>query len=122
MPSGARTMEHGRPLIWPIIQPPTASKYRARSSLVTGAPSPPSGHSALSGFEMTTPITSEDLASAFFKRPPRQLEVWPEARAGLGVAISVMAGFSAVTSFAGLSWRSPLNDAWRTFPSPVQPA
>ena len=61
MPSGARTTEHGRPLMWPIIQSPTASKYFARSSLVTGLPSPPSGHNALSGLEMTTPITSADL-------------------------------------------------------------
>src|SRR3979409_1960833 len=103
MPSGARTMEHGRPLIWPIIQPPTASKYRARSSLVTGLPSPPSGHSALSGLEMTTPMTPADLPSGFFERPLRVLEVLAEAREGAGVAISVMAGFSAVTSFAGLS-------------------
>src|SRR4030081_864394 len=66
MPSGARTTEHGRPFRWPIIQPPTASKYRARSSLVTGLPSPPSGHSALPGFEITTPITSAELFAAGF--------------------------------------------------------
>ena len=32
------------------------------------------------------------------------------------------AGFSASTSSAGLSSRKPLNAAWRTMPSPVQPA
>src|ERR1700710_2437513 len=101
MPSGARTIEHSRPLMWPIIQPPTASKYFARSSLVTGSPSPASGHSALSGLEMTTPMTSDDLPLAFFEGALRVPEALAEARAGLGLAISIMAGFSAVTSLAG---------------------
>src|SRR6266481_4202473 len=63
---------------------------------------------------MTTPITSLDL---------------PDAAADLaavsfnkGLAILVMAGFSAVTSLAGLSRRSPLNAACRMLPSLVQPA
>ena len=33
-----------------------------------------------------------------------------------------MAGFSASTSSAGLSWRSPLNAACRILPPSVQPA
>src|ERR1700709_1392041 len=120
MPSGARTMEHGRPFRWPIIQPPTASKYRARSSLVTPSPSPPSGHSPLSGFEMTTPITSPDLLPAGLA-----------AVVLLGLAADfptegwadlVMTGFSAFTSLAGLSLRSPSHAPCRKLPSPVQPA
>src|ERR1700716_1496580 len=98
MPSGARTTEHGRPFRWPIIQPPTASKYRARSSLVTGLPPPPSGHSALPGFEITTPITSAELFAACFASGLLDLAaVLPTA----GLAILVMAGFSAFTSSAG---------------------
>src|SRR4051794_16496788 len=57
MPSGARTMEHGRPVICGIIQSPTASRYSARSNLVTGFLSPASGQSALSGLLMVTPRT-----------------------------------------------------------------
>src|SRR3954452_242635 len=70
MPSGARTIELGRPLIWPIIHSPTAAKYCARSSLVTGFPSPASGHSGFSGFEITTPITSADLPFALAAPAP----------------------------------------------------
>src|SRR4051812_42904657 len=57
MPSGARTMEHGRPVMCGIIQSPMASKYSARSNLVTGFLSPASGQSGLSGLEMVTPRT-----------------------------------------------------------------
>src|ERR1700733_15033702 len=66
MPSGARTTEQGRPFRYPIIHSPTASKYCARSSLVTLLLSPASGHSALSGFDITTPMTSADLEPAGF--------------------------------------------------------
>src|SRR5882672_12102725 len=99
MPSGARSTEHGRPLIWLIIHSPTASKYFARSSFVTALPSPPSGHSALSGLEMTTPITSADLLA---DDVPDLIN---------GFATLVITGLSASTSFAGLSCRNPLNAA-----------
>src|SRR3954452_9469536 len=68
MPSGARRIEHGQPLRWTIIHSPTASKYCARSSLVTPSPSPQSAHSTLSGFENVTPITSEDVDDDFADR------------------------------------------------------
>ena len=43
--------------------------------------------------------------------------------AGSGIAVSSAgAGASVSTSAAGLSSRSPLKAAWRTMPSPVQPA
>src|ERR1700712_2637959 len=120
MPSGARSTEHGRPLMWPIIHSPTASKYCARSSLVTGSPSPPSGHSALSGFEMATPITSagffaDDLTTTIDGFEVEGFEVE-------GLAVFFIDGFSAITSSAGLSWRRPLNAAWLILPSSVQPA
>ena len=40
-----------------IIQSPIVSMYSARSRLVTGVPSPASGHSALSGFEIAMFLT-----------------------------------------------------------------
>src|SRR3954447_9111138 len=102
MPSGARTIELGLPLIWPIIQSPTASKYFARSSFVTGLPSPAAGHSALSGFEITTPITSADLPPAFDGRTPFDLmAVRFDTAAAAGFAMSVVTGRSAMTSLAG---------------------
>ncbi len=115
MPSGARSTEHGRPLMWPIIHSPTASKYWARSSLVTGSPSPPSGHSALSGFEMATPITSAGFFADDLTTTIEGLEVE-------GLAVFFIDGFSAITSSAGLSCRKPLNAACRILPSSVQPA
>src|ERR1700681_3989476 len=42
---------------------------------------------------------------------------------GVGRSVVVgLGGFSVSTSLAGLSSRRPLNAAWRTMPSPVQPA
>src|SRR5256885_12381090 len=96
MPWGARKIEHGRPLGGPIIHSPTASKYCARSSLVTASPSPPSGHNAFSGFEIATPITSADLADDFADRVT-------------GFAIPVMAGLSPRISFPGFSRPRPLH-------------
>src|SRR5260221_7042769 len=125
MPSGARSTEHGRPLMWPIIHSPTASKYRARSSLVTGSPSPPSGHLAFAGFEMATPITS---AGFFADDLTTMIEDFvAEGFVVEGFVVEGLAGFfiddfSAITSSAGLSCRKPLNAAWRILPSSVQPA
>src|SRR5882724_7065434 len=109
MPSGARSTEHGRPLMWPIIHSPTASKYRARSSLVTGSPSPPSGHSAFSGFEMATPITSagffaDDLTTMIEDFVVEGFVV--EGFVVEGFVVEGLAGFfiddfSAITSSAG---------------------
>src|SRR5436305_6438413 len=101
MPSGARTIELGLPLIWPIIQSPTASKYFARSSFVTGLPSPASGHSALSGFELATPSTSAELPPAFVAPSPGLMALRFDAAAAAGLAISDATGRSAVTSLAG---------------------
>ena len=56
---------------------------------------------------MTTPITSADFAGGVCR---------------LALAILVMTGFSAFTSPAGLSWRSPLNAACRILPPSVKPA
>src|SRR4051812_550397 len=76
MPSGARTMEHGRPVMCGIIQSPMASKYSARSNLVTGFLSPASGQSGLSGLEMVTPRTVLGpfaVAAAAVAPPPLDL-------------------------------------------------
>ena len=75
---------------------------------MTGAPSPPSGHSALSG-EIATPITP----------------MLPPLAAGSAARFRLRAGGawrrpapaapgSAATSSAGLSSRRPLKAAWRT--------
>src|SRR5918992_603078 len=111
MPSGARTIEHGRPLRGPIIHSPTASKYCARSSFVTPSPSPASGHSALSGFEITTPMTSPVLLLAAGVARTVALLVLPLLLPGFGCATPALDGVSASTSSAGLSWRRPLNAA-----------
>jgi hypothetical protein len=65
----------------------------------------------LSGFEMTTPITSVDrfpegTASFFsvFDFPPLEARL-------TGVASLVVTGVSTTISLAGLSWRNPLNAA-----------
>src|ERR1043166_8234083 len=108
MPSGARTIELGLPLIWPIIQSPTASKYFARSSLVTGLPAPAPGLGPLSVFELTPPIPSADWPPAFAGRDPFDLMAARfAAAAAAGRAISVITGRSAITSPAGLSSRRP---------------
>src|SRR5437879_9461089 len=120
MPSGARSTEQGRPRIWPIIHPPTASKYRARSSLVTGSPSPPFGHSALSGFEIATPITSAAFFTDDLTTTIEGFEV--EGFEFESLVVFFIDGFSATTSSAGLSWRNPLNAACLMLPSSVQPA
>jgi hypothetical protein len=99
-------IEHGRPLIWAMSQDATYSKYAARSILVTGSPLPPSGQSALSGLEISTPMTT-DL-------PDHRLARLPRIAGVAGVGLWVVAGFatfSASTSLAGLSLRSPLNAA-----------
>ncbi len=121
MPSGARTTEHGRPLRWPIIHGPTCSKNCARSSLVTPSPSPPSGHSSLSGFEITTPITSADLPVAGFALLVTAAAALPDFPAE-GFAILPIEGVSASTSSAGLSCRKPLNAACLILPPSVKPA
>src|ERR1700727_2850792 len=99
-----------------MSQEPTCSKYVAKSSLVTGPPSPASGQSALSGLEIRTPMTTsfpEDLGG---RAGNASLD-------GAGTSVLVgLAGFSASTSSAALSSRRPLNAACRTMPSPVQPA
>ena len=98
---------------------------RARSSFVTGSPSPASGHNALSGLEITTPITSADLPSPI------------ASRAALAALAAALAPPSA-SRFGELGHRrghlrlaprrpacparSPLNAACRTLPSSVQPA
>ncbi len=46
----------------------------------------------------------------------------PQSRAMTSGDYSKCSAFSALISAAGLSSRRPLNDAWRTLPSPVQPA
>jgi hypothetical protein len=71
------------------------------------------GHSGLSGLEMVTPITTESPARFFAEG----LGVGSDSSASAGGT-----GVSATTSLASLSSRRPLNDAWRTFPSPVKPA
>src|SRR4030081_706810 len=103
MPSGARRTEHGRPLIWPIIHSPTASKYRARSSLVTGSPSPPARPPPLSGFLMATPITSAGFFADGLTTTIEGLEVEGLEVEGLAVFFFID-GFSAITSSAGLSF------------------
>src|ERR1041385_1734025 len=75
-------------------------------------PSPASGHIALVGFEIATPITTASPRGA-------ATGLLIVLRVVLALAIGVS---SASTLLAGLSSRSPLNDAWRTMPSPVQPA
>src|SRR5262245_1631915 len=81
-----------------------------------------SGHIALSGWEIDTPMMTVGpvaLAGALDGALPDDLA------AGLGLAMSVfsgLAGFSATISPAGLSVRRPLKAACRTLPSPVQPA
>src|SRR5260221_11775872 len=102
MPSGARSTEHGRPLMWPIIHSPTASKYWARSSLVTGSPAPPAGHKPLSRFEMAAPITSAGFFSDDLSNNSESLEV-----GGLGDFFFY--GCSAVPPTAGLSSLQPLD-------------
>ena len=64
MPSGARSIEHGRPSRCCNMNAPAISKYRARSSFVTGRPSPAFGHSALSGLDILTPMTVDESAPA----------------------------------------------------------
>ena len=100
-------IEQGRPLMWGISHSPTASKYRARSSFVTGLPSPPSGHSSLSGFEMTTPMTSVDVRSARAGCTPVGCRDVAVARA-TGLTTLVVTGSSALTSLAGLFCRDCL--------------
>src|SRR5689334_3654904 len=121
MPSGARTKEQGRPARWPIIQGPTASWYRARSSFVTGRPAPSSGHSALSGLEMGMPMTTAPLFAAALD----ELRAEPLPFVGAALVVSSDADFGAfffapsvgftavsrVTSVAGLSSRRPLKAA-----------
>src|ERR1700685_2018389 len=75
MPSGARTMEQGRPLICGNIQGPTASRYCARSHLVTGLPSPAAGQSFLSGLEVAMPITTLLPSRAQSQRALSDLEM-----------------------------------------------
>src|SRR3954462_13472068 len=104
MPSGARTTEHGRPFRCGIIHSPTAARYSARSRLVTGSPSPASGHSALSGCDSTTPITSDPpragvlpavfLAAAFLAILLAPLGALLGARLASGSARSVLLGAS----------------------------
>src|SRR5579863_9642173 len=64
MPSGARTIEQGRPSTCGNSQSPTASKYRTRSNFVTGRSSPASGQNTLFGLETVTPITLFSVAPA----------------------------------------------------------
>src|SRR5689334_18653871 len=80
-------------------------------------PSPASGHSALVGFEIATPITMASPRGA-----AAGLLMGLRVVLALVVLVLVRGVSSASTLLAGLSSRSPLNDAWRTMPSPVQPA
>src|SRR5207237_8953112 len=105
-------------------RPPTSSKYRARLSLVTGLPSPPTGYRSFSGVEISTPITLAGLSEAgTVLLLPDLGDLAFTALTALfataGLTISGVAGFSATTSRAGLSWRSPLKAAWRIFPASV---
>ncbi len=70
---------------------------------------------------MITSITSAALLSPSVGRALTGL---PDLAAAFaeGLASLVMAGLSASTSSAGLSWRSPLNAACRMFPASVKPA
>src|ERR1700733_2389555 len=101
MPSGARTIEQGRPVTCGNSHSPTASKYSARSSLVTGLPSPASGHSCLSGLEMLTPRTVPGGPALLLAALPA-LPAWPlpTTFAGLFAAVAFAAeGFPAAASF-----------------------
>src|SRR4051812_27110045 len=74
---------------------------------------------------MVTPITTDGPEGARPDEVDLTVLAAALAREGLGWAILVfsgLAGVSATMSSAGLSVRSPLNAAWRTLPSPVQPA
>src|SRR5471030_1797236 len=110
MPSGARKIEQGLLSICGNNHSPTASKYFARSNFVTGASSPASGQSALSGLVMVIPKTvalaelREDACLVRLVSPAFPTEV------------------SISTSRTDLSLRKPLKDACRTIPSPVHPA
>ena len=118
MPSGALMIEQGRPLRCSIIQPPTLSKYFARSSLVI-APCSLVGPQDL--IRPTESNSHDDTVGGSVGRGPCALG----GRVGAGSAISVLsdgAGVSASTSLAGLSWRRPLNAACRIMPAPVNPA
>ncbi len=64
VPSGAHKMGWGRTWISGSIQSPTAPKYSASCSLVTGSPSESCGHMALSGLLIVTPSTI--LSDVFF--------------------------------------------------------
>ena len=85
---------------------------------MTGLPSPASGHSALSGLEIATPITTAaDRASA--------MPISPAVGAPLRRAVAPLRRRRLLRlrpRSAGLSSRSPLNEACRTLPSAVQPA
>ncbi len=81
-----------------------------------------SGHSGLSGWEIDTPMTT-DGPDAFAVAADLFAGLAAAFGAGLAIFASVaLTGFSASTSSAGLSARSPLKAAWRTLPSPVKPA
>src|SRR4029079_15486516 len=107
-PSGQRTTLRGRSATWGSIRSETAIKYWARSRFVI----PDSLSRIFSGWVMGRSVLAGGGLAVVLELLEVAIAVssW-ELDFGSGSEASAI---SRTTSFAGLSSRRPLNDAWRT--------